>query len=402
MTPFTVADLFAPLTTDQFLDRYYQKDFLHLPGTPDKFSQLFSWDVLNRLLEEHRWDGDHIKLRKEEKAIPADEYLETLRTDWGDPIQRIQPGKFTKLLRDGATMSMYELHSIHRPLTLFLGQLSRLLKGHCDVILFASFGSTRAISKHEDGDDNLVLQIAGRKHWKLFGESEKYPLRKPIWHEAQVAPTEVVWERTLEAGDILYLPRGWWHEVQSVDEPSLHLTVGLPLHSGLDLLKWAFPLLARHEIVRQSLPVFTDDSARRQHRTEFLEAIAATLHPDIIADYYRDVDSARNLNGTNPGLPFSVLKEDGVLPEAAKAIRYAGVSWVADPGATESKSFTFRAMGRSWKVPTGARCWLQPLLDGEDLSFRQIRDLANQSGMSSDEVSMLFAHLVREELLLAE
>ena len=155
-------------------------------------------------------------------------------------------------------------------------------------------------------------------------------------------------------------------------------------------------------IVRQSLPVFTDDSARRQHRTEFLEAIAATLHPDIIADYYRDVDSARNLNGTNPGLPFSVLKEDGVLPEAAKAIRYAGVSWVADPGATESKSFTFRAMGRSWKVPTGARCWLQPLLDGEDLSFRQIRDLANQSGMSSDEVSMLFAHLVREELLLAE
>ena len=37
---------------------------------------------------------------------------------------------------------------------------------------------------------------------------------------------------------MLYLPRGWWHEVTPLPEPSLHLSVGIYVPSVLDALGW--------------------------------------------------------------------------------------------------------------------------------------------------------------------
>ncbi|XP_074551376.1 HSPB1-associated protein 1 homolog [Halichoeres trimaculatus] len=82
---------------------------------------------------------------------------------------------------------------------------------------------------------NLVLQVQGRKRWHLFPPEDTphlYPTRIPYeessifsqvdvlhpdlrrFHAFQGARPHVV---TLQPGQVLYVPRHWWHYVESVD-----------------------------------------------------------------------------------------------------------------------------------------------------------------------------------------
>jgi len=66
-------------------------------------------------------------------------------------------------------------------------------------------------------------------------------------------------EFTLEAGDLLYMPRGFLHEAWTTDEPSTHVTVGLHVVRWLDLLSVALAQVSNRDIrFRQSLPTAPD------------------------------------------------------------------------------------------------------------------------------------------------
>ena len=86
-------------------------------------------------------------------------------------------------------------------------------------------------------------------------------------HDAQVSPRArrradyreaetPLWEGMLNDGDMLYIPRGWWHVATPLDEPTLHLTVGVNNPTGADLLSWFVDRLRASEDVRRDLPLF--------------------------------------------------------------------------------------------------------------------------------------------------
>lgn len=78
---------------------------------------------------------------------------------------------------------------------------------------------------------------------------------------------------SLEAGDMLYIPCGYWHRAQAVEsnENAISLAVGVMSRSAMDLFDFLRDDL-RHSLVwRQRLPV-SDDSAARQHLVAQLSA----------------------------------------------------------------------------------------------------------------------------------
>ena len=80
----------------------------------------------------------------------------------------------------------------------------------------------------------------------------------------------------LEAGDTLYLPRGWPHEAATSDEDSLHITVGLHPQTRLDALRAALESCADDVEFRRSM---TGDGVLSD---ELLERLAARLDPDQV------------------------------------------------------------------------------------------------------------------------
>jgi hypothetical protein len=82
---------------------------------------------------------------------------------------------------------------------------------------------------HYDDHDVLILQIQGSKTWHLYVGADLPPhqIQRDKDHAVAIdglpAPTDL----RLEAGDVLYVPRGRVHDAETGVEPSIHLTVGI-------------------------------------------------------------------------------------------------------------------------------------------------------------------------------
>ncbi|KJH50327.1 cupin family protein [Dictyocaulus viviparus] len=119
---------------------------------------------------------------------------------------------------------------------------------------------------HWDDIDAFLLQLEGKKYWKVYAPnstSEELP-RNPSGNftDEDMKDRTPTLEGWLEAGDLLYIPRGFIHQAYtSSDVHSLHLTISSGRHwSFVDLMDKLVPeaitnLAANHSKIRKSLPI---------------------------------------------------------------------------------------------------------------------------------------------------
>ncbi|MPW90440.1 hypothetical protein C0149_08700 [Moraxella catarrhalis] len=63
----------------------------------------------------------------------------------------------------------------------------------------------------------------------------------------------------LEEGDILYLPRGYWHDPLPLGMETVHLTIAIYPATGLEYIEWLHNKLSYVDEVRQSLSSWQED-----------------------------------------------------------------------------------------------------------------------------------------------
>jgi hypothetical protein len=114
-----------------------------------------------------------------------------------------------------------------RPLSTQLDRLARAL----EVLLHQPVTSSAFWSRggmkapvHYDDHDLLVVQLRGNKRWYVSSRASEL---NNTWAAIPERPPELGAHHTVDVrpGDLLYLPRGTWHSVDS-DSNSLHLSIG--------------------------------------------------------------------------------------------------------------------------------------------------------------------------------
>jgi ribosomal protein L16 Arg81 hydroxylase len=109
---------------------------------------------------------------------------------------------------------------------------------------YLSIGGRGTFGRHWDTHDVFALQLIGRKRWQVFAATFPLPLGMHRSETVLAAcPPEPVLDCVLDAGDMLYVPRGWWHHVLPTEGPSLHLSIGTYAPTVHDFVSWA---CARH------------------------------------------------------------------------------------------------------------------------------------------------------------
>src|SRR4029450_5531650 len=117
---------------------------------------------------------------------------------------------------------------------------------------------------HRDNQEIFILQLDGRKRWLLYGLSVD-GLDTSALRTGSTPPEGALFDRVIEPGDLLYIPRGCYHVAVPMNEPALHLTVGVKAPRGMDLLVWMVDRLRTHDIADRELPYFALPAERLRY-----------------------------------------------------------------------------------------------------------------------------------------
>ena len=277
-----LAAILAPLSTEEFFQDYWTRKFLHIPGPPDKFSHFFPWEVLNRSLEEHRFDSQRLKLYRAGSKIEPERYLNG---------QWVDSAKLTNELINGATLIFNGCEAVHRPLRDLCIYLEGLFRHRVLANLYAGFRRDNGFNVHWDDQDNIILQVAGRKRWKVWNPTRPNPLKNDVIDATAPPSGEPVWDQILEPGDLLSVPRGWWHVAYPLDEPCLHLTVTIQNHTGIDFLHWFADRMKYSENARMALPIRTTLSERQAWTEQLRKDMLGAWSDELIDAFLMEMDS---------------------------------------------------------------------------------------------------------------
>ncbi|PHM27391.1 JmjC domain-containing protein [Xenorhabdus innexi] len=187
--------------------------------------------------------------------LDKDEYLEYY-DDLGKTRYRYINSRLYDYLNAGATLVANGI--INEPKIDYLAKYcSSFTDSHAFSSLYLAYGEKSSFKPHWDSRDIFVIQLTGKKRWVIYEPSFKNPTylhqSKDIEH-IYPCPSEPYDDFILEEGDVLYLPRGWWHNPLPVGEETIHLSVGIFPPYVPDYLLWLSNKINDFEIGRGSLP----------------------------------------------------------------------------------------------------------------------------------------------------
>jgi ribosomal protein L16 Arg81 hydroxylase len=380
--PHDLQGVLAPVDAAEFLQGYWGRSFLYIEGASAKFSQLLPWEVLNGILEEHRLEPPRLRLTREGKPIPAASFVshQTNRRKSGQPIPRLLATELTKQLRAGATLVLDAVDELHRPIRDLAESLERVFGVRIQVNAYAGWRTCHGFDLHWDDHDVFILQVAGKKHWKVCGMTRRYPLARDV-EPALDVPEVPLWEGLLKQGDLLYIPRGWWHVATPLDEATLHLTVGINNPTGSDLLAWFVDRLKVSEDVRRDLPRFEGAEEQAAYLERLRQAFVDGWRPDLIQQYLSDANAKGH---PRPHLNFPWSPTADVLPPAELPFT---VKWIGTrPAMIEQNGDSdviVATSGRRWRFAPAAVGLLELLLSGRSCSLRELEERGRGLGVGT-------------------
>ena len=250
-----LAEVFAPLATEKFLGAIGQSWFSVKGSASHRRSQLFGADPRQTMLGAH---GTHAHVLDSHSPAPIDAAPPLRAASSNDDFLQII-GSFHQR---GYTVRIPDVAGLTPELQRFVRALEIVLRQRVKAAVFWSAPGAKAIV-HYDKPHNIIVHLTGRKRWFI---STDPPGLQNKWAQAGEAPPNLHNHQVLdvEPGDLIYIPGGTPHTVESTTE-SLHLAIVFE------------PITLREAII--AAVDFLSDSER-----EFREAIAGRAS---------DIDPAR-------------------------------------------------------------------------------------------------------------
>jgi hypothetical protein len=389
VAPRNLDDLLAPSSAESFLGSQFGKTFAIFPGEPGRFSALFPWSQLNRVLRQHRFDFPRLRLVMLGKEVPAPEFLsyESSSRRRGPSVPRINQLGLTRRLQLGATLILDGVHEVYEPLSTLTASLESLFRVHIQANLYAGWRTSPGFNVHWDDHDVIIVQVSGQKQWKVYGMTRPFPLERDV--EPNIGPPETpAWEGVLNDGDALYIPRGWWHVASPMDGPTLHLTIGILNSTGADLLSWFTERLRANDDVRRDLPRFGQQSERAAYMERLCQTFKEECKPSILDEFFAHRDAC--ISGRLQfGFPWSATEQ--VLPESG-FLKWTSPIPASIESSIGSTDFSIACAGRKWRFAEGARPILERLLDRIPHAISELQSLGTDPDLTLIFLRELVSH----------
>jgi len=162
-------------------------------------------------------------------------------------------------LGKGASMVLNEVDQLTPGLRAAAGALETALNGKAQGNLYCSWKAHPAFGSHFDTHDVFAIHVAGEKVWNIyqrhFVDPIAHPRFKNLDHGFDEANKGTLEQQVrLTPGDLLYLPRGFYHDALAESQAAVHIAFGVTFPIGLDLIAPLHAKLVEDELFRARLP----------------------------------------------------------------------------------------------------------------------------------------------------
>ncbi len=299
------------ISRGDFFREYFEKEFYLAKGALT--SADYSWADVNELLYMTEPGAPDTRLFNNGE-VNESEYIETY-FDLGVQRKRVIKRAFYETMASGGTLVMNRLEvksSKIRRLCMSVAELcgrKTIANGYVTKFGSGSFG------KHWDTHDVFAVQLFGRKRWRLFKPTMELPTRNQTSKNVkETCPVTPIFDAILEQGDILYVPRGWWHEVLPIGEETFHLAIGVHGPNLIDYATWCCSKYLADFVECRKSANFHDSSSND------LDSVARIIanvvsNPLVFEEYQRTLITQERLN-TPFNLDIFLENGGGISDEA--------------------------------------------------------------------------------------
>ena len=236
ITPSTLAQLISPLSEDDFTALLRERKLLLQRGVgAERYAALLDWKTLLEMIKrgEHPPNLGNFRLIKESQMPPPDRWL---KKDPAGDGNIVDVPRLLAYLNHGFSLSVTGIDRYAPHLRALCENIADALREQIKMGVIVTTGTGGAFKLHYDPEDLVILQVEGRKRWKIFGP----PVINPVVGLPQSEPPRenmLLFDEVLEPGDFLFLPAGNWHRCENTGPLSLHLGLFFQPPNGIDVIK---------------------------------------------------------------------------------------------------------------------------------------------------------------------
>jgi ribosomal protein L16 Arg81 hydroxylase len=317
-TIYSFAQILDPVTPETFFAEYHDKKPLHVPGTPEKFAGVMSWPVLNDLLNMTAvWSATSLQLVLDKEPIAPARYCRPAVDRNNARVMQPDAGLVTALLRQGASLVANDIDTLTPELAAVADALEAALGAKAQANLYCSWRERQAFDSHFDTHDVYALHVEGEKVWRIYETRVETPIAHPRFktlgqahHDQAKGP--VAREVTLRPGDLLYLPRGQYHDALASSQGSVHIALGMTAVIGIDFLDALRELAIEDPLFRANVPApaFATEERIGAHLKRLAARLGEIAERPEVAAQFRAVQKAHHYKRRGYGLPEAAMVQE--------------------------------------------------------------------------------------------
>lgn len=223
----------APLGATAFFSNHYEKKHLHLSAGAESRSGLLSWDEFLSALLAHSQNHADVLCFPEQLHVTRDELFSS------EMILR-------RYLDAGHPIVWNRARTLAPRITEVCAMLANTLGAHVWPNVYATGEAGTPFEMHFDAHEVIAIQCAGRKTWDISNVRVNRPiealemapvLEAEMQRRSAEAGANILETFTVSPGDLVYIPRGQFHNARTESGRSLHVTFGIEIPTGYDLAK---------------------------------------------------------------------------------------------------------------------------------------------------------------------
>ena len=309
-------EIFKEPLDNNFFSNNFGRKYIHKREFLNEANSVVSLEILDDMLSKSNiWNNKNFKMMLDQKTLNFYDYS-SLSIDITGSNNRPDVDKVQRLVSKGASIILNDIEKYNTKLLKISDELQKLTQGRCQGNLYFSMASHKAFGPHFDLHDVFAFHFEGEKVWNIYENIENSPINHPVFNisseERINRAGKLVDQVTLKPGDLLYIPRGQYHDALASKNGAIHVAFGLTYFKPIDLMSSLWEKFILNDFMRHDIKLNPNKNDLKVILDKFSKEIA-----DIITS--EETHEILNTNINN--WPYKI-KEYSVKSLVLEGIRY--------------------------------------------------------------------------------